>query len=468
MPEQQFLCVHCHYYQPPRGNPLSKSDLVEPDAVPYRNWNARITAEAYEPNGKIGNYANISFNMGETLAAWLAEHAPEAYQYFVDADQANVEKYGVGNAVAQPIHHTVLPLSRREDKETQVKWGKAFFRHRFGRQSTGMWLPEMGVDYETLDVLVNNGIEWTILTERQLEGKPPGAGPYWVEIPGGGRIKVFVRDEALSNDIAFNLGTFGGAGRWARQVLVPRKRDAGALTLIATDGETFGHHWPGEELFLHWLLTYEAHAAGYGVTTLARYARSVEPQASVTLRENSAWSCLHGLARWVTGCPCTPGNSAWKGALRRAMDNLRFGLDTIYQQEVKGVDGGIDPIELRDAYIRVVLGLTPKEQFLKEQEVDVSAETARRLSKLIEAQYYRQQMYASCAFFFPELDALSTRYGIANAAYSIKLTQEATGTDLSREFRRDLAIAAGDSLRSGQPITGADVFDEVMVEFSTH
>ncbi len=462
--DRAYLSVHCHYYQPARGNPLSAADLVEPDAAPYRNWNERITAECYAPNAALGNYTHISFNLGETLASWLEQHAPDTYRSFIAADRANVDRQGIGNALSQPMHHTILPLSRREDKVTQVKWGKAFFQHRFGRSSAGMWLPEMAVDFETLDVLAEQAIEWTILTESQVEGKPAGSGPFWIEIPGGRRIKAFVRDESLSNEIAFNLGRFGGAGRWAREVLVPRKRQAGALTLVATDGETFGHHWPGEEHFLHWLLTYEALAAGYKVITLARYARDVAPQATLTLREGTAWSCLHGLARWATGCACTPGDSTWKGALRRALDNLRFELDGRYLDEVKNLPG-VDPFALRDAYIRVVLGITPAAEFLKEQEIDLPADKVARLTKLIEAQFYRQQMYASCTFFFSSLDALTTHYGIANAAYAIRLTQEATGDDLSPNFRRDLSIATGHSRTTGKPISGADIFDQLVAEF---
>ncbi|MBN1426910.1 MAG: DUF3536 domain-containing protein [Anaerolineae bacterium] len=456
----QYLCIHCHYYQPPRGNPFSKEPLIEPDAAPATNWNERITTECYEPNAKIGNFEEISFNIGETLMSWLAENNATTYQLILQADALNVTRHQAGNAVAQPMHHTILPLDRREDKATQIMWGKTAFAYRFGRQSTGMWLPEMAVDIETLEALVEQGIEWVVLTESQVEGKPPGAGPYRVRLPEGKAIKVFVRDEQISNDMAFRLGYFGGAGRWAHEVLIPRKRDAGRLTLLATDGETFGHHWLGEEQFLHWLLTYEAFAAGYEVVTLGRYARMVEPQDEVTVRENTAWSCGHGLGRWATGCGCTPGDSFWKGAVRRAMDSLRIEIDSLYRQEMTKVNG-IDPIALRNAYIKVVLGSTPRERFLQEAEVDVSGEQAERLLKLVEAQYYRQRMYASCTYFFPLLDSHTTRYGIANAAYAIKLVREATNIDLASDYRRDLSLAVGQEEDTGEPIRGDQVFDDL-------
>jgi alpha-amylase/alpha-mannosidase (GH57 family) len=309
-------------------------------------------------------------------------------------------------------------------------------------------------------------MEWTILSEGQVDGKPAGAGPFWVRLPSGARIKVFVRDEQLSNDIAFNLGHFGGAGRWAREVLIPRKRDAGALTLIATDGETFGHHWHGEDQFLHWLLAYEALASGYKVTTLSQFIHDVEPQEEIKIRENTSWSCRHGLARWSTGCDCTPGDSYWKGAVRRAMDNLRFEIDSIYEQEVAKLDN-VSPFALRNGYIDVILGNLPREAFLKAHQVSLSGEDTMRMSRLVEAQYYRQCMYASCVYFFAALGSYTTRYGIANAAYAIQLTHEATGIDLGPQFKRDLAIAVGIDALTAEAVRGSDIFDEVKASLHT-
>lgn len=462
-PFTRYFCVHGHFYQPPRGNPFSDQPLVEKSAAPYQNWNERITAECYRPNAELGNFEHISFNLGETLAQWLAANDPEVYERILASNTLHQNKYGMGNAVAQSMHHTILPLSRREDKVTQVRWGKAAFAHRYGHPTTGMWLPEMAVDFETLDVLVEQGIEWTILTENQVKDKPAGAGPFWINITGGKRIKVFVRDEGLSNGIAFNLGNFGGAGKWALEELAPQRKEAGCLTLIATDGETFGHHWPHEDQFLNWLLTKEAEAAGYDVVTLARYAQMVEPEHEVTLIEDTSWSSGYGLARWATGSADTPGTSYWKGALRRALDNLRYELDGIYEDELGKIDS-TNAINLRNAYIETVLGFTPAEQFIKEQEVEASDEEAARLLKLVQAQYYRQQMYASCAFFFADLDDLSTRYGIANAAYAIRLTRDATGIDLEPNFNRDLRVAVGEDAVSGAEFTGADMLGEINAE----
>ncbi len=464
MSKHNFIAVHCHYYQPPRGNPLSGEVLIEPSAAPYNNWNERITAECYEPNVRLGNVNNVSFNLGESLAAWLEVNAEATYQGLLEADKYNIQTKQVGNGIGQPMHHTILPLSRREDAVTQVKWGQQVFAHRFGRPTKGMWLPEMAVNIDTLNVLYEQGITWTILTDSQIVDKPVGGGPFWVDLDNDRRIKVFVRDEHLSNQLAFNLGHLGGAGRWARNVLSPYRQETGPLTLIASDGETFGHHWKGEEHFLHWLLSYEAKAAGYEVVTLAQYMEMIEPVSTVTIKEDTAWSSGYGLARWATGSPDTPGDSSWKGAVRRAMDNLRAEIDSIYQSEVKRVDSSVEPINLRDAYIRVVLDETPEEVFLKTQELEIDkSEDEQRLLQLVQAQYYRQRMYSSCAFFFADLDDLSTRYGIASAAKALSLVNEATSNNLEADFKSDLRIATGVD-QEGNTYNGADIYDEVIAE----
>jgi hypothetical protein len=456
MIKPNYLCVHGHFYQPPRGNPFVSTPLVEPDAAPYANWNERITAECYRPIAELGLFEKLSFNIGYTLLSWLEDHAPDVYKRILEGDLAHRRLYeDVGNAIAQPMLHTILPLDCRQDKITQVVWGKAAFERRFGRPSEGLWLPEMAVDLETLEVLAEQGIAWTILAASQVVGAEQGAGPYRVRLPGGGYIAIFVRDESLSNDIAFNLGNFGGAGRWARNVLIPYRRQAGQLTLIATDGETFGHHWPDEEQFLRWLLGYEAGAAGYRVITLGRYFHMVEPVGEVEIVENSAWSCGHALGRWSRGCPCTPDDSWWKGGLRRALDNLRHELDDLYLAETARL--GVDAHALRNAYIGVILEEVAPQDFIRQQGIEVDDEHALRLLKLVQSQYHRLRMYSSCTFFFAKLDGLGPRYGIANAAYAVQLAEQATGLDLSSNFRHDLSVVV--DVNNG--LTGVDLYDEV-------
>jgi hypothetical protein len=449
-----FLCVHCHLNEPPYGNPFVDKPLDKADTAPYQNRQERVIAKCYKPNADLGNYDKLSFNIGYELARLIRQYDPDTFNRIVQADHNHLEQFGTGNAIGTPLNHTILPLCHRSDKVTQVAWGKAAFEQQFGRPCEGMWLPEMAVDYETLDVLAEQGIRWTILSEDQIDSPVCGAGPYRVETPAGNQITVFVRDLSLSNDIAFNLGRFGGAGRWAREVLLPRKRDAGRLTLIATDGSTFGYHWPGEEQFIYWLLSYEALAAGYEMTTLARYLQTVEVEETVGIKENTAWTCFHELSRWTTGCQCTPGDDSWKGALRRAFDNIRDKLDSAYSDTVGGL--GIDAEALRNNYIHVILGQIAPDEFLPEQGIRLDKQAADRLMTLLEAQYYRQCMYNSGVFHNYKLDDPTIEYAIANARRAIELVKSAGGKDLSPSFRRGLSIVRDGSKRGS---LAADIFD---------
>ncbi len=465
MARKKYFCLHAHFYQPMRGNPITGEIGPEPSAAPFRNWNERITDECYRPNAELGNLEAISFNFGETLLAWLEKRQPVIYQMILAADRRNVERYGVGNALAMPIHHTILPLSRRRDKRTQIAWGKAAFVMRFGRAPEGLWLPEMAVDLETLNVARTLGFQFTILSGGQIvaakrDESHDGAGPYWVELPDGDRIAVFVRHEKFSSDLAFGIGHLGGAGRWAHYVLGPHRKKAGPLTLVAVDGETFGHHHRGEYQFVRWLVSHEAPEAGYEVVSLGRYLQEHPPTRTVEIKERSAWSCFHGVSRWVTGCSCTDGYSGWKGALRRAFDKLALEIDHLYEAQIAPL--GVDPWALRDGYIAVVLGQESDADYLARMGLKLDATEQTRVSDMLCAQYQAQLMYSSCAFFFEDFARPEPRYAIGNAAYAVQLMRRATGVDLSAGFREDLAMVNG---KDGS--NGMETYDEVAMEEET-
>jgi hypothetical protein len=451
----RFFSIHGHFYQPPREEPFTGQIPREAGAEPYHDFNEKITAECYQPNAAVSNFERISFDLGPTLAAWMSAHAADTYQRIVQSDRANVERFGLGNAVAQSAHHSILPLARRRDKITQVAWGIASFEFRFGRKPEGMWLPEMAVDYETLEALAGVGLSFTILSDDQVQGDTGGrAGPYRIRLSAGRSITVFVRDRFLSNQISFDMEHFPGARAWAAQALGAR---GPGLTLVATDGETFGHHHRGGVRFLQDLVGRDAPATGFQVTTLSKYLADHPPQVEIEIREMTSWSCGHGVARWVTGCDCTPGDGRWKGALRRALDNLSGEMDLVYTTEAGAL--GVKPWTLRDAYIAVVLGQMDGRTFLAAQGLgDLPTPAAERILKLLRAEFHRQRMYASCAFFFEELTRFEPRYAIANAARAVQLVKEATGEDLSHGFRRDLSAAC--SPRAG--VTGADLYDAII------
>jgi hypothetical protein len=430
----------------------------ESGAAPYANWNERITAECYAPNAEAGYFERISFNLGGTLAHWLDESAHATYERIIASERAYLEAHGVGNGLAQPVHHTILPLARHRDKICQVRWGIASFTHRFGHRPQGIWLPEMAVDYETLEVMAAEGLRFTILSDEQVRGDlEAGAGPYVVRLSKGREFVVFVRDRGLSNALSFSMPDPAGIDAWLEEQMGWR-RQRDKLMLIATDGETFGHHHrQGVEVLKHILDGEQAH--GYTLTTLELYLRENPPQAELEVIENTAWSCTHRLNRWVIGCDCTPGDSRWKCALRRALDNLAGKLDAVYVCEAERL--GAAPWPLRDDYIAVVLGRVSGQTLLAEHELNhLSTRDTQRLLWLLDAQFHRQRMYASCAFFFEDLDRLEPRYAIANAVSAMALTHYAMRDDLCRGFRRDLKVAV--SGQTGR--TGADILDEILAK----
>ena len=446
------LCIHGHFYQPPREDPFTGEIAPEPGAEPFANFNERVNAECYRPNAELGNFELLSFDLAPTLADWLREHDPATYRRIIEADRHNIEIHGMGNAIAHPYYHIIFPLASRRDKEIQVAWGIADFRHRFGRRPEGMWLPEMAVDYETLEVLAASDIAFTILSPHQAKGVD-GAGLYAVPLSKGLGMAVFLRDEELSGRLAFDAWATEDARRFVEQHLANFRDE---FILLALDGETFGHHHRGREHFLYDLLRSEAHRAGYELTFPALYLQEHPPEAEVEVVENSSWSCPHSLARWREGCSCTGGPSGWKAHLRSALDHLAEEIDALYLDEAKRV---VDSWQLLRDYILVILGEVKGRALLAEYARGklTEAEEARLLT-LLEAQRYRQAMYTSCAFFFEDLDRLEPRYSIASAAKAIQLVKEATGISLEEDLRRDLRSAV--SWITDR--TGEDIYDEIV------
>lgn len=452
-----LLCIHGHFYQPPREDPFTGVYRSEPTAHPFPNWNARITDECYEPNAQAGNFGRVSFNIGGTLARWMDQEAHETYTAIVDVARQHHRRYGVSNGIAQSVHHTILPLARGRDKRCQIRWGISSYQHRFGVRPEGIWLPEMAVDYETLEAVAETGLWFVILSDEQVRGElSQGAGPYKVRLSRDRFITVFVRDRGLSNYISFNMLAPEHARAWMSDVM--RGRKPGSLTLVATDGETFGHHHrQGVQVLTE--LTTPTSWDTYEAITLGRYLRQHPPMVELEIVENTAWSCSHNLGRWSTGCGCTPGCNYWKGGLRRALDNLARDIDLIYAEVVRRRD--LAPWSLRDSYIDVLLGRIDGESFLAEHHLGhLSTIAQQRVLSLLEAQVYRQRMFVSCAFFFEDLERIEPRYAIANAVKALAQVSYATGDDLTRAFRRDLSVTVSPS--TGR--TGAQILEEILAQ----
>ena len=429
------VSVHAHFYQPPREDPLSGHIPDEKGAEPFRNWNERIHSECYKPNAELGNYAKLSFNFGPTVLNWMEGYDPETYQAIIEQERSNYLKYGVGNGLAQAYNHTILPLADRRDKLTQIRWGISDFTHRFGHEPQGMWLPETAVDLETLTLLADSAIRFTILAPWQVEasGDLKPNEPYLVELPGDREpMIVFLYNQGLSTSVSFlNEATRNAdyfVDRWVHPVFTNLQPDQDQMVLIASDGELYGHHKTFREKFLAHMLNGALHSRDYEITYPGLWLQTHQPTQTVKLIEATSWSCHHGVERWRTECGCTPGAS-WKAPLRQGMEALAAEIDQAYQSYMMPLSQR--KWQLRDAYIKVLLGEISLEGLLQTHlSKPINAEAVQKIGLLLAAQYERQRMFTSCGWFFEHFHRIEPQNNIAYAAQAIWLTEQATGKDL--------------------------------------
>lgn len=487
----RFICVHGHFYQPPRENPWLDRVRREPSAAPYHDWNERITAECYGPNAHarlldgagrisriVSTYARMSFNMGPTLLSWLERHAPATYAAVVAADAESRARFGGhGSALAQAYNHMILPLADARDKRTQVVWGVADFERRFGRRPEGMWLPETAVDTATLEALADAGLLFTVLAPRQAARvRPPGGTwreaaeggldttrPYRVPLPSGRSLAVYFYDGPVSQAVAFEGLLSRGehlAGRLA--AAFPPDAAPGALAHVATDGESYGHHHRFGEMALAWALDHLAAQKDLRLTNYGEHLALHPPQWEAEVVECSSWSCAHGVERWRSDCGCHTGGrdgwtQAWRAPLRAALDRLRDGARQVYEEKARGLLK--DPWAARDAYVAAVL-----DRSREGVDAFLAAQAARPLSgqdevlalRLLEMQRHAMLMYTSCGWFFNDLSGLETVQVLRYAARTLELAREAGGPDLSGPFLAKLREARSNLEGEGD---GAAVFE---------
>ncbi len=486
----RYVCVHGHFYQPPRENPWLEAIERQDSAHPYPNWNARITAECYRANAAarivdggglirriVNNYAAISFNFGPTLLSWLETHAADVYEAILQADQHSAQRFGGhGSALAQAYNHLIMPLANLRDKQTQVRWGVADFVYRFGRRPEGMWLPETAVCRETLDVLAANGIGFTILAPSQAARVRPleRAAP-WQDVGGGHvdstrtyrvrlaqdrAIDVFFYDGPGSQAVAFE-GLLADGARFAERLLARSVGSEPMLVHIATDGESYGHHHRHGEMALAYALH---HLEASGAARLSNYAqyRTIAPaQLEADIVENSAWSCAHGLDRWQDDCGCHSGahpdwQQRWRRPLRDTLDWARGVLARVFEEE--GASLLHDPWAARDGYIDVILERSPErleEFFASYARGELNACKRQKILELLEMQRNAMLMYTSCGWFFDDIAGLETVQILRYLARAVELGERLGHQPIEPALLELLAHA-----RSNQPHegTGADVY----------
>jgi alpha-amylase/alpha-mannosidase (GH57 family) len=439
----QSVVIHGHFYQPPRDDPWLDEIEAEPTAAPYHDWNERIERECYRTvvaahltaggqHNRIVGIVNtlewISFNYGATLLEWLETNAPATYAATIAADKASVERLGFGNAIAQPYHHVILPLASRRDKLTEVRWGIADFKRRFGRDPLGMWLPETAMDHETLDVLAECGIRFTILAPHQVVTPPPNGMPGEYRAANGKSVALFMYDGDLAHAVAFG-GALNNAGQWVKSML---RRPAAAraegsasprLVSIATDGETYGHHHKFGEMALARAITDLRERKGVTVENFASFLSRNPPTLKMQLVEPTSWSCAHGVERWRSNCGDRVNGAKypsqeWRTPLRGGLDVLAAGIHALYERE--GREYFDDPWAARDEYGTAV-GASPNELEALVRRLAKGAGQLERARELLEMERDSLRMFSSCAWFFDDIGGLEPLQVLRYAAHACEL-----------------------------------------------
>jgi len=462
--KKRFVCIHGHYYQPPRENPWTGLVDRQESAAPFHDWNARVTSECYEPNaaapildgaGKarrtVNNYSMTSFNFGPTLLSWMERERPDVYASILRADAESRERFsGHGGAIAQCYNHVIMPLANSRDKQTQVIWGVRDFRSRFGRDPEGMWLPETAVDIETLEIMAAEGICFTILAPHQaLSYRETGGGwidvpvgvadttvPYWCVLPSGRRIAIFFYNGRIAHDMAFGNLLNDGA-LFAKRMIdaAPVEGNKENLSHAAVDGETFGHHHRFGDMALAYCLETIENNPDSQLTVYGEFLEKFPPVWEVMVAGKTSWSCSHGVERWRSDCGCRAGehpewNQKWRGPLREAFDGLREILDPLFERE--GAKFFADPWKARDNFIDVLL---------KGGAPDMN----EKAFALLEMQRNAMLMYTSCGWFFDDISRIETIQILRYAARAVELAEKLSGQQIESPFLKALEMVPGNT-----------------------
>ena len=496
-PTKRFVCIHGHFYQPPRENPWLETVETQDSAAPYHDWNERICAECYATNGAarivnnknqimriVNNYARISFNVGPTLLSWIKENAPRTYRMILDGEHRSRKNFkGHSSAMAQVYNHVIMPLANRRDKVTQIRWGIADYQSHYGIPPEGMWLSETAADNETLELLAQHGIKFTVLAPHQCKRiraiKADNSGewtnianasvdttrPYLIRFDSGVSMAIFFYDGPASRAIAFEGLLNSGDNLVNRLKAGFRDNQQPQLVHVATDGESYGHHHKHGEMALAYALRLLEQDKVVKLSNYGSFLAQFPPENECQIVEDTSWSCVHGVERWRANCGCNGGrqgwNQLWRAPLRKALDELRDAIIPI--TELEGAMLFKDVWQARDAYIEVVLDRTPEtiEHFLREQHHHRLNDLERtRALELMEMQRHAQLMYTSCGWFFDDISGIETVQIIAYAARVLQLAQRVFGSraaGLEPEFIENMVLARSNDAKAGD---GARIYKE--------
>lgn len=460
------LVVHAHFYQPTRIDPFTGELPPDPDAAPYRDWNARITAECYRPNAEHGALARASWDLGPTLSHYLADAAPDVLAGFADADRRG-GGHKAGPGIAQAFHHAILPYASLRDRRTEIRWGLRDFEVRFGRPATAIWFPETAIDLATLRVAAEAGVKGTVLAPWQADASHLERRAYRVDLGEGHHLAVAFYDGDLSSAVSFDASLTSDAEAFAHERIAPRLSSPLAdglppTIVIASDGELYGHHQHFRDLFLRALVdpSPDMPDRGFDVVTLASLLDEQDghPFPEIRIRERTSWSCHHGVLRWGAECPDVH-DGRWKAPLRGALDRLAGAIDAITEECAAGLAGLDDVWAARDGYVDVVLGLVGAHDYATAWLGPHSqADDRHRLAAVLEAQRWRLAMFASDGWYWDDPTRPETAQNLLAAARAVRIVDGLTGTRLEPRLVEDLSI-----LRSpARGIDGSTIYRQAL------
>lgn len=499
--DKTCVIIHGHFYQPPRENPWSGMIPKQLSASPYHDWNHKITAECYAantssrrlgPHGSVlgidNNYQGLSFNFGPTLLSWLEEKAPHTYKKILEADRNSRKRFsGHGNALCQANNHSILPLADMEDIRTQVRWGMDDFRRRFEREPEGIWLPETAINERVVDILLEEGLLFTVLSPFQAEAMRPKNGMEWSVLAQGapcdrafslsgskGELSVFFYHPGLASGISFQH-YLRDADQLYHRFEDLAGQEEGNLISVATDGEIYGHHEAFGDMCLASLISKMEQSENLQLTNWGEYLEQHPPEWEIKLKKGedhrgTSWSCHHGVSRWYKDCHCETGgksgwNQRWRGPLRQAFERLNREIMKIYRKETESLSSS-DPMQLRNDYGKVMAGLITRDSFLEKHVSDQCKGTdCRKLLNLLEGQKYAQYMFTSCGWFFAELSGLEPVQNMKYAARAIELYQPYSRLNLQQLLSAYLMKAKSNILEKGN---GWELYREEALTESQH
>ncbi|HQY19812.1 MAG TPA: DUF3536 domain-containing protein [Ignavibacteria bacterium] len=507
MKKNIYLCIHGHFYQPPRENAWTNEIEPQPSAAPFHDWNERIYQECYKPNTeaiivdshdnvvkRVNNFEYFSFNFGPTLLSWIRHKHPKTYEKIIEADRISADKYdGHGNAIAMVYSHLIMPLANRRDKITQIKWGVADFIFNFGREPEGIWLAETACNEETLEVLCDEGIKFVILDPSQAEkvrslDKDKNNGK-WEDVSSGNIdprnpfvyypeknkkkfINIFFYDGPLSKNIAFDDHIFSSEKLLNRLRQVPVDHKNGdKLISVGVDGETFGHHKHYAERSLSYLFSDLIPESEFEITNFGKYLADHEPENEVKIKkgyrgEGTSWSCLHGVGRWKENCGCGRTDDfpsqEWRKVLRESLDWLRDELSALFEKT--GSDYFTNVWKARNEYIEILLdpskAMLEKFYFNNAKRVLTEKEVTTSL-ELLEMQKFAMLMYTSCGWFFTDISGIETLQILEYTKRAMELSHRITGIDPEPEFLKKLSKAKSNLDKYSD---GKDLYEKEIIQ----